>query len=48
MAIGVDTGPVERVAGYDLDVFWEVPFEGFNLGGFTRCLAAYDGAEFGS
>lgn len=47
LPFGVDARAVERVAGYDLYVFWEVRFEGGDFGGFAGGLAADDGAEFG-
>jgi hypothetical protein len=35
LALGVDTGSVEGVAGYDLDVLGEVLFEGCDFWGFA-------------
>ena len=47
LVVRVDVGAVERVAGYDVDIFGEEFLERFDLGVFTRCLAAYNGTEAG-
>ena len=48
LAFGVDIRPVERVAGYNVDVFGEMSLEGGDFGGFAGGLAADYGAFFGS
>ncbi len=47
LAFGIDAGAVKGVAGDDLDVGGEVRFEGRDLGGFGRGLAADYSALFG-
>lgn len=47
LAFGVDSGAVQRVAGYDLDVGGEVFFKGGHFGGFARGLTADYGTVFG-
>ena len=47
LALGIDIGTVEGVAGYDVNVGGQVLFEGLDLGIFTGRLAANDGTELG-
>ena len=47
LALWIDIGTVEGVAGYDVNVGRQVLLEGLDLGIFTRRLAANDGAELG-
>lgn len=47
LALGIDIGTVEGVAGYDIDIGGQVFLEGLDLGIFTGGLAANYGAELG-
>lgn len=46
LAFGVDSGAVQRVTGYDLDVDGEMFFKSGHFGGFARGLTAHNGAMF--
>lgn len=47
LALGIDIGAVEGMAGYDVNVGGQVLLEGLDLGIFTGRLAANNGAELG-
>lgn len=47
LTFGVDSGAVQRVARYDLNVGGEVFFKGGHFGGFARSLTADNGTVFG-
>lgn len=44
----VDLGTMEGMAGHNVDISWEMVFEGSYLWVFARCLSANDGTQLGS